>query len=213
MDFGICVRAPPRIGLATSEVRGRVTRFRVTRNQGRQDMAMSRRNFLTVAAATAASAASAPLATAADKFGRDRDWTGDTPVTYPEPAWEVQEKRFTGVQGNATLQRLWHGTGNDRALWCEGPVCMGDWGSLIWSDIPNPRTLRWTEDDGRGPDAARERHLVHARLEARLWRGHRGHRRPPVPCQDHRVRRRDQRLAQRTGGGQLRARLQGRDPL
>src|SRR3989449_976657 len=38
--------------------------------------------------------------------------------------------------------------GNDRALWCEGPVWMGDWGSLIWSDIPNHRTLRWIEDDG-----------------------------------------------------------------
>src|SRR5262245_36716464 len=32
--------------------------------------------------------------------------------------------------------------------WCEGPVWMGDWGSLIWSDIPNHRTLRWIEDDG-----------------------------------------------------------------
>jgi len=103
-------------------------------------MAMSRRNFLTVAAATAASAASAPLATAADKFARDRDWTGETPVTYPEPAWEVRDKRFTGVQGNATLQRIWHGMGNDRALWCEGPVWMGDWGCLIWSDIPDIRT-------------------------------------------------------------------------
>src|SRR5439155_1219384 len=46
------------------------------------------------------------------------------------------------------LQRIWHGMGNDRALWCEGPVWMGDWGSLIWSDIPNHRTLRWIEDDG-----------------------------------------------------------------
>jgi sugar lactone lactonase YvrE len=52
------------------------------------------------------------------------------------------------MQGNATLQRIWHGMGNDRALWCEGPVWMGDWGSLIWSDIPNHRTLRWIEDDG-----------------------------------------------------------------
>src|SRR6266566_926740 len=96
-------------------------------------METSRRNF---------------LASAADKFGRDRDWTVDTTVTYPEPAWEVRDKRFTGVQGNATLQRIWHGMGNDRALWCEGPVWMGDWGSLIWSDIPNHRTLRWIEDDG-----------------------------------------------------------------
>ena len=110
-------------------------------------METSRRNFLTAAAAMAATATTAPLASAADKFARDRDWTGESPVTYPEPAWEVRDKRFTGMQGNATLQRIWHGMGNDRALWCEGPVWMGDWGSLIWSDIPNHRTLRWIEDD------------------------------------------------------------------
>jgi len=111
-------------------------------------METSRRTFLAATAATAATVAAAPLASAADKFARDRDWTGDTPVTYPEPAWDVRDKRFTGVQGNATLQRIWHGMGNDRALWCEGPVWMGDWGCLIWSDIPNHRTLRWNEDDG-----------------------------------------------------------------
>ena len=38
--------------------------------------------------------------------------------------------------------------GNDAALWCEGPVWMGDWGCLLWSDIPNHRVLRWSEDDG-----------------------------------------------------------------
>src|SRR5258706_11029275 len=111
-------------------------------------METSRRNFLAAAAATVGTVATTPLALAADKFGRDRDWTGDTTVTYPEPAWEVRDKRFAGVQGNATLQRIWHGMGNDRALWCEGPVWMGDWGSLVWSDIPNHRTLRWIEDDG-----------------------------------------------------------------
>jgi SMP-30/gluconolaconase/LRE-like protein len=25
---------------------------------------------------------------------------------------------------------------------------MGDWGCLLWSDIPNHRVLRWSEDDG-----------------------------------------------------------------
>src|SRR5262249_38693101 len=117
-------------------------------NQRRTVMETSRRTFLTTAAAMAATAATAPLSSAADKFARDRDSTGRTPITYPEPAWEVKDQRFTGMQGNATLQRIWHGMGNDRALWCEGPVWMGDWGSLIWSDIPNHRTLRWIEDDG-----------------------------------------------------------------
>src|SRR5437867_52989 len=111
-------------------------------------MEVGRRNFLAVGAATAAVAATAPIASAADKFGRDRDWTGSTPVTYPEPAWEVVDKRFTAQQGNATLQRIWHGSGHEAALWNEGPVWMGDWGCLLWSDIPNHRVLRWTEDDG-----------------------------------------------------------------
>ena len=112
-------------------------------------VAMSRRSFLATAAASAAVAATAGSAFAGtDKFGRDRDWTGNDPVTYPEPAFEVKDKRFSGRQGNATLQRIWHGSGNDAALWCEGPVWMGDWGCLLWSDIPNHRVLRWSEDDG-----------------------------------------------------------------
>ena len=124
-------------------------------NQDRTDEkkspASGRRNFL----ATAVAAVAVPAAATAtsvfagtDKFARDRDWTGVQPITYPEPAFEVMDNRFTGRQGNATLQRIWHGTGNDAALWCEGPVWMGDWGSLLWSDIPNNRVLRWNEDDG-----------------------------------------------------------------
>jgi gluconolactonase len=111
-------------------------------------MELSRRKFLTATAATTAAATLSPLASAADKFGRDRDWTGVGTVTYPEPAWEVMDKRFSGRQGNATLQRIWHGMDHDAALWNEGPVWMGDWGCLLWSDIPNHRVLRWSEDDG-----------------------------------------------------------------
>jgi len=106
-------------------------------------MEVSRRSFLTTAAATAAATAIAPLASAADKWGRDRDWTAVTPLTYPEPAWEVYDKRFTGMQGNSPLKRLWTGS-----LWAEGPIAMHDWGCVIFSDIPNHRTLRWCEDDG-----------------------------------------------------------------
>jgi gluconolactonase len=110
---------------------------------------LARRGFLAGAAAAAAAIVPAGAAFAGtDKFGRDRDWTGNDPVTYPEPAFEVKDKRFSGRQGNATLQRIWHGQGNDAALWCEGPAWMGDWGCLLWSDIPNHRVLRWCEDDG-----------------------------------------------------------------
>ncbi|MEK0432498.1 MAG: hypothetical protein RL700_705, partial [Pseudomonadota bacterium] len=82
---------------------------------------LARRGFLASAAAGVA-AATATAAGAADKFQQGRDWTGNHPVTYPEPAFEVLDKRFTGRQGNATLQRIWHGQGHDAALWCEGPV-------------------------------------------------------------------------------------------
>ena len=82
------------------------------------------------------------------KFARDRDWSGVNPVLYPEPAWEVIDRRFVGAI-QAPLQRIWHGVGPDAGLWCEGPVWMADWGCLLWSDIPNHRVLRWTEDEGR----------------------------------------------------------------
>ena len=42
-------------------------------------MEMSRRSFLSAAAATTAAAASGAFG--ADKFARDRDWTGETTVT------------------------------------------------------------------------------------------------------------------------------------
>ena len=66
-----------------------------------------------------------------DPYARDRDWTGQTPVSYPEPAWEILDDRFDGRQGNSTLLRLWHGTGHDAAQWAEGPVWMGDWGDCF----------------------------------------------------------------------------------
>lgn len=116
---------------------------------GKSRFGMSRRRFLAAAAASAAVVAPASAAFAGtDKFGRDRDWTGNETISYPDPAFEVKDKRFSGLQFNAPLQRLWHGHGNDAALWCEGPVWMSDWGCLLWSDIPNHRVLRWTEDDG-----------------------------------------------------------------
>jgi gluconolactonase len=111
--------------------------------------AMTRRAFLTAAAASAAIVGPGGAAFAGtDQFGRDRDWSGVVPAVYPEPAWEVRDKRFTGMLGQSPLQRIWHGTGTDTGLWCEGPVWMADWGCLLWSDIPNHRVLRWTEDDG-----------------------------------------------------------------
>ncbi len=45
------------------------------------------------------------------------------------------------VLGNAPVKRL--ATGFD---WVEGPVWFGDAGCLLFSDIPNNRILRWTEE-------------------------------------------------------------------
>jgi gluconolactonase len=109
---------------------------------------VSRRAFISTAAALgAASVPGGSVLAGTDPFGRDRDW--NEPVSYPDPAWEIKDPRFSARQANAPLSRLWHGVGYDAALWCEGPVWMGDWGCFLWSDLPNHRVLRWTEDDGR----------------------------------------------------------------
>jgi gluconolactonase len=56
--------------------------------------------------------------------------------------FEVIDPVFaTYVLGNAPVKRL--ATGFD---WTEGPVWFGDAGCLLFSDIPNNRILRWSED-------------------------------------------------------------------
>jgi gluconolactonase len=73
----------------------------------------------------------------------DRNW--ETPVRYPDPAIEVVDKRFREyVLGSSALERIWTG-----ARWAEGPVWFGDLRSLIWSDIPNNRMMRWCEETGQ----------------------------------------------------------------
>lgn len=70
----------------------------------------------------------------------DRDWS--MPVRYPDPAVEVIDRRFRPyVLANAALERLWTG-----GRWTEGPVWFGDHRSLIFSDIPNDRILRYCEE-------------------------------------------------------------------
>lgn len=58
---------------------------------------------------------------------------------YPDPAIEVVDPRFASIRiGNAAIERLWSG-----GRWLEGPVWCGDNRSLLFSDIPNDRILRW----------------------------------------------------------------------
>lgn len=56
--------------------------------------------------------------------------------------FEIHDPAFASfVMGNAPLKRL--ATGFD---WVEGPVWLGDQNCLLFSDIPNNRILRWSED-------------------------------------------------------------------
>jgi len=72
----------------------------------------------------------------------ERDWT--TPVRYPDPSVKVIDRRFSRYRvATAAVERIWTG-----GRWTEGPVWFGDLRCLIWSDIPNDRLMRWSEETG-----------------------------------------------------------------
>jgi gluconolactonase len=60
-----------------------------------------------------------------------------------ETRFEVLDERFRGVDGDEHLERIY-----DRGRWLEGPVYSPAWRSLLFSDIPNDRVLRWDETTG-----------------------------------------------------------------
>ena len=63
---------------------------------------------------------------------------------YPDPSIVVVDESFNKYRMPLTkVERLWTGS-----RWGEGPVWFGDTRSLIWSDIPNNRMLRWDEESG-----------------------------------------------------------------
>ena len=58
--------------------------------------------------------------------------------------FEIRSPRFAHyILSNATLETLATGF-----RWIEGPVWMGDANCLLFQDIPNDRTMRWTEGPG-----------------------------------------------------------------
>ena len=64
--------------------------------------------------------------------------------SYPDPAVQSLDQSFARyVVFNAAVERLATGF-----RWCEGPVWFGDLRSLVWSDIPNNRMMRWDEETG-----------------------------------------------------------------
>jgi len=74
-----------------------------------------------------------------------RDWSGATPLRYPDPDLIALDRSFQRyILFNTPIRR--HHTGT---LWAEGPAWNGVGRYLVWSDIPNNRQLRWIEDDGR----------------------------------------------------------------
>ena len=65
-------------------------------------------------------------------------------TTYPSTSTESYDKRFEQlVLFNAELELLAEGF-----RWLEGPVWFGDHACLLFSDIPNNRTLRWSAQHG-----------------------------------------------------------------
>lgn len=62
---------------------------------------------------------------------------------YPDPHIESLDKRFPGRVGTTAVERVATGF-----RWAEGPVYMPAGRYLIFSDIPNNRLMRLSEDDG-----------------------------------------------------------------
>jgi len=93
---------------------------------------LSRRSFLATAAALPAAAQTA------------RNFASNEPVRYPDPDVVSLDPKFDKYKvTNAAIKRLYTGT-----AWAEGPAWNGSGRYLVWSDIPNNRQMRLTEEDG-----------------------------------------------------------------
>ncbi len=80
------------------------------------------------------------LGTVSLSFAQDKG--NQNLVRYPDPSYVVHDPRFGKyIVGNAAVERLWTG-----ARWAEGPAWFGDGRFLVFSDIPNNRVMRWTEE-------------------------------------------------------------------
>jgi len=112
---------------------------------------MDRRHFLRSAAIAAASSAAAVPALAQSNMPDPpgtmppaRDWNDPSTAIYPDPAFEIFDKRFGKYSAGTTgLTRIWTG-----GVWTEGPVWFGDQGLLIFSDIPNNRLMAYNIASG-----------------------------------------------------------------
>jgi gluconolactonase len=63
-------------------------------------------------------------------------------LRYPDPLITHLDPRFRKYHlPLSSVDRLYQGT-----RWGEGPVWFGDLRSLIWSDVPGNRMLKWDEE-------------------------------------------------------------------
>ena len=113
---------------------------RSTKTQKQPD----RRAFL-AAALSGAALAPGMLAQDRNPVPAQRDWSGNTPLQYPDPDVVALDRKFAPyIIGNTPMKRLYTGT-----LWSEGPAWNGVGRYLVWSDIPNNVQLRWLADDNK----------------------------------------------------------------
>src|SRR4029434_11072266 len=72
-------------------------------------------------------------------------WEIDRPIVrFPDAGGDIVDERFRSmVVWEEVVERLWTG-----GRWLEGPVWFGDGRYLLFSDIPNNRILRWSEETG-----------------------------------------------------------------
>ena len=63
---------------------------------------------------------------------------------YPDPAVRIIDPSFAKYRLSlAKVEKIASGM-----RWSEGPVWFGDGRYLLWSDIPNNRTMKWDEETG-----------------------------------------------------------------
>jgi len=104
---------------------------------------MNRRAFLTAAAASLAAVRGRAQAPQVSPAPTPRDWSGSSPVAYPDPDIVAIDPRFNRyIVRNTPIRRLHTGT-----FWAEGPAWNGVGRYLVWSDIPNNVQMRWLEED------------------------------------------------------------------
>jgi len=100
----------------------------------------------TVAGAGGAMAQSGPMAPPSTVTTPPRDFSPrGAPTTYFwDPDIIAVDPSFENLaQPNAAIKRLYTGV-----AWAEGPAWSAQGRYFLWSDIPNNRQMRWSEDDG-----------------------------------------------------------------